>query len=187
MRTRLAALLVVPPLVAAVFGTLCALGYLLVLAFGLPPRLGLPTWLRLAGVIVLGAGFGLFGWLRAYRGPVDLLVSTYLTFAKAVQGMSPSEPAGRTESLVIVGPHRCVRHPLYAAIIVLVAGWWLVLDYTFLLFAAGLLALWFNFVVAPFEERELHALFGPEYRAYAGRTPRLLPSLRGGRSGSTSR
>jgi len=182
VRTRIAALIVVPPLVAAVFGTLCALGYLLALAFGLPPRLNLPTWIRVVGGVVLVSGISLFGWLLAYRGPVDLLVSTYLTFAKAVRGVNPSEPAGRTEPLVIAGPHRWVRHPLYAAVVVLVAGWWLVLDYTFLLFSAGLLALWFDLVVAPFEERELRALFGPEFEAYSRRTPRLIPSLRRRRS-----
>lgn len=178
MQTRLAALIVVPPLVAAVFGTLCALGYLLARAFGLPPRLDPPTWLRFAGGIILIAGFSLFGWLLAHRGPIDLLVSTYLTFAKAVRGVSPSEPSGRTEPLVVAGPHRWVRHPLYAAIVIMVAGWWLVLDVTFLLFSAGLLALWFNFVVTPFEERELRALFGARYEAYARHTPRLIPSLR---------
>jgi protein-S-isoprenylcysteine O-methyltransferase Ste14 len=79
---------------------------------------------------------------------------------------------------VIAGPHRWVRHPYFAAVVVLVAGWWLVLDYTFLLFAAGLLVVWFNFVVIPFEERELRALFGSPYETYARCTPRMSPALR---------
>jgi len=44
-----------------------------------------------------------------------------------------------------------------------------------LLFSALLLLLWFNFVVAPYEEKELVALFGEQYRQYAERTPKIIP------------
>ena len=79
---------------------------------------------------------------------------------------------------MVVGPYRYIRHPQYAAVIVMIAGWWLVLDYTFILFTVGIVALWFGLVVAPFEERELRALFGEEYASYARRTPRFIPFSR---------
>ena len=61
---------------------------------------------------------------------------------------------------------------------VIVVGWWLLLDRTLVLFMAFLFFLWFNFVVIRFEERELRALFGEQYEAYAKAVPRFIPSLR---------
>ena len=42
---------------------------------------------------------------------------------------------------------------MYFAVVVMVLGWWLVLNYMFILLLAGLLALWFNLVVD--EDRDL--------------------------------
>ena len=61
---------------------------------------------------------------------------------------------------------------------VLLLGWWLVLDYTFLLFTALLFFLWFNIVVIRFEEKELKALYREEYETYAKSVPRFFPSLK---------
>jgi len=177
-RTRRAALLVVPPIVALLLTALCVLGYLLCGAMGIPLRLRLPLPFRVLGLLVLAVGFGVYIWLWRYRSPADILVSTYVSWTKILRGVPREKPAERSEPLVVTGPHRHVRHPLYAAAMLLVAGWWLLLDYTVLLVLAASMFLWFNFVVAPFEERELAALFGREYEAYAKRTPRFVPSLR---------
>jgi protein-S-isoprenylcysteine O-methyltransferase Ste14 len=67
---------------------------------------------------------------------------------------------------------------MYFAVVVMVLGWWLVLDYTFVLILAVLLALWFNLVVIRFEEQELRAIFGQQYEAYAKSVPRFIPSFR---------
>ena len=40
------------------------------------------------------------------------------------------------------------------------------------------LALWFPLVLAPLEERELRALFGPAYDEYVRKTERFLPVAR---------
>jgi protein-S-isoprenylcysteine O-methyltransferase Ste14 len=67
---------------------------------------------------------------------------------------------------------------LYFAVVIILLGWWLVLDYTFLLFMATFFFLWFNLVVIRFEERELKALYPEEYETYANTVPRFFPSLR---------
>ena len=82
---------------------------------------------------------------------------------------------GRTESLVVQGPYKHVRHPLYLGVVSLIAGWSLLLDYTFLLLSAIFMFLWFNFVVAPFEERELKAMFGEDYEQYSKEVPKMIP------------
>jgi protein-S-isoprenylcysteine O-methyltransferase Ste14 len=58
---------------------------------------------------------------------------------------------------------------------VLLLGWWLLLDYSFLLISDLLLLPWFNFVVASFEEKELRAIFGADYEEYAKRVPKIIP------------
>jgi protein-S-isoprenylcysteine O-methyltransferase Ste14 len=99
-----------------------------------------------------------------------------VTFSKfARKGQSLKERSRRTEPLVVKGPYKYVRHPLYSDVVLLILGWWLLLDHSFLLISALLLLLWFNFVVAPFEERELRAIFGDDYEKYAERVPEIIP------------
>ena len=142
---------------------------------GLPQTLGFPIYVRVIGLLVVLCGLLWFGWLTKYRPPVDILNSTYVTFSKILAGTRLEEKSGRTESLVVKGPYRYVRHPLYSAILLLAAGLWLLFDYTPLLLTTLLLLLWFNFVVAPFEERELRAMFGEAYSEYARNVPRFIP------------
>lgn len=177
-RTRLTALITVPLLVTVLLTAFCGLGYLIVSVLGISHRLGFPFVLRLGGLIFMGAAFTIFIWLFRHRRPMDILVSTYVEITKNFQRASPQDQPKRSEPLVVTGPQRYVRHPLYSAAILLVVGWWLFLDYTFLLFLAVFLLLWFNFVVAPFEEKELKSLFGAEYESYIKETPRFLPSFR---------
>ena len=81
----------------------------------------------------------------------------------------------RTEILVIKGPYKHVRHPLYLAVVTLIFGLWIILDYSFLLFSAIFLLLWFNFVVIPFEEKELQAMFREQYEQYSNEVPKIIP------------
>jgi protein-S-isoprenylcysteine O-methyltransferase Ste14 len=67
---------------------------------------------------------------------------------------------------------------MYFAVVVLIAGWWLVLDYTLILLTALCFFLWFNLVVIRFEEAELTALYGDQYAAYVKAVPRSFPSFR---------
>ncbi|MEM2023204.1 MAG: hypothetical protein QXU87_10510 [Candidatus Caldarchaeum sp.] len=54
-------------------------------------------------------------------------------------------------------------------------GCWLLLDYSFLAVWAVLLLLWFNFVIAPFQEAELKAIFGEQYKHYSNKVPKMIP------------
>ena len=67
---------------------------------------------------------------------------------------------------------------MYFAVVVLLLGWWLLVDYTFLLFMTFFFFLWFNLVVIRFEEQELKVLYPEEYAAYAKAVPRFFPCLR---------
>ncbi|MCP8320916.1 MAG: isoprenylcysteine carboxylmethyltransferase family protein [archaeon] len=173
IKTR--ALLLVPLIVLVLMIVFFALGYLLTIVLGLPFSLGFNLPIRLFGLLLLAFVFFFFCWFFKYRKPVDVLISTYVTFSKVKKRTNLQKLSGRTEPLVIQGPYRYVRHPLYLGVVLLVLGWWLLLDYSFLLFSAIILLFWFNFVVANFEEKELRAIFGEQYNQYSKEVPKMIP------------
>jgi len=173
--TKVRALIFVPLIVFATVSFFFALSYLITVIFGIPYSLAFPVSARLFGLLLVGLGLAFLGWLFRTRNPTDVVVSTYVTFVKAVRRIPLGKQSGRTEPLIIMGPYRYVRHPLYFSVFLLLLGWWVLLDYTFLLFAAVLLLLWFKFVVIPFEEKELLAIFGDQYENYAKEVASVVP------------
>jgi len=171
-------MVVVSLMVGTVFSVFAFLIIFLMKALGLPLRPDLPILLRAAGLLLLTLGFSCLAWLFRYRSILETIKSTYISLRKTFLGIPPREISGRAEQLIILGPHRHVRHPMYFSIVVLLFGWGLLLNYTLLLLLAVLTFLWFNLVVIPFEERELRALFGAEYEAYAKSVPGFFPSLK---------
>jgi protein-S-isoprenylcysteine O-methyltransferase Ste14 len=175
MLLKIKAVILVPLFVSAVVATFFTLGYYITAIFRIPFSLALPFPVRLFGLLLIALGLISLSWLFTYRKPIDILVSTYVTALKAVRRTRLEGKADRTEPLVIVGPYKHVRHPLYFSVIVLLLGWYLLLDLTFLLFSTVLLLLYFNYAVAPFEEAELKAIFGEQYKRYTEEVPRLIP------------
>ncbi len=142
---------------------------------GLPWDLGLPVPVRALGLAPVVAGAAMLGWLFRYRRYRDILVSTHATFLKIIRSAPLQERLDRTEPLVVVGPYRVVRHPMYSGIGMVALGIGVVTDHPWALIGAAILCLWFAFGIARFEERELRALFGPAYEEYMRVTPRIVP------------
>lgn len=156
--------------------TLTALASVVVGVLGTPPRLGLPPLVTVVGGgAILVAGVGLALWLVRYRSPFAMVVSTYFTFVKMFARAPVSSLGGRTEQLVVSGPQRYVRHPLYLGATALFLGWAIFMDSTSSLLGAGFVVLWFRFVQIPFEEKELRAIFGDQYSRYCEKVPMLVP------------
>ena len=124
---------------------------------------------------MLVAGLALPGWLFMYRSPVDMIVSTSITFAKLFGRMPLAERSDRTEKLVITGPQKYVRNPLYLGVMLIVFGWALMNGQTYLLVSGIAISFWFWLVQIPFEERELQVLFGDQYARYAEKVLILIP------------
>jgi protein-S-isoprenylcysteine O-methyltransferase Ste14 len=85
---------------------------------------------------------------------------------------------GPQPAFVLAGPYVRMRNPLYAGLVVALAGASLAggsaaLGLITLVAAAGL-HLW----VVRVEERRLHTRFGEAYAEYVRRVPRWLPTLR---------
>lgn len=156
--------LVVRVLIAASLGT--ALVYIVAPHSASWSSVDLPAWLRWSAV--------------AASAPVLVLVFWIL----GALGRNFSTSLVASETLVTDGPYRLVRHPLYAAFLLL----WIVLallSANWFVGAAGIAGFAIVLVVrTPKEERLLLGLFGDEYRVYMQRTGRIVPRLR--RSGTRS-
>jgi protein-S-isoprenylcysteine O-methyltransferase Ste14 len=161
--------------------------YLLVALLGLPVSLSLPLDVRLVGGVILVVGLAIAGWVFSYRSPSTVIVSTYITFTKMFRRTPVAERVGRTEPLVVGGPQKYVRNPLYFGVLVIVFGWALSTAYTYVFVMMLAMLLWFCFVIIPIEEKELKALFGEQWEEYSKKTPMLVPFAkwkRGPTSGS---
>jgi protein-S-isoprenylcysteine O-methyltransferase Ste14 len=163
------------PIIVIVVSILFGISYLISTLLGFPFSLGLPIAVRAVGGVMVVAGLLLMGWVFRRRSPAKVIVSTYITFTKLFGRAPVAERAGRTEPLVVDGPQKYVRNPLYFGVIVMVLGWGLLTGYSFVLVATVVLLLWFGLFLIPFEERELQALFGEEWTKYSEQTPMLIP------------
>jgi protein-S-isoprenylcysteine O-methyltransferase Ste14 len=128
----------------------------------------LPVWLRWMGVGVLLVACGLLVW----------------TFRTLGRNLTDTVVTRRTHTLVLHGPYRWIRHPLYDSAALFMAAVSLTAANWFLLLAGGL-AVVLLVVRTRTEEANLLARFGDSYRTYMERTGRFLPRP-GGRVGAPS-
>jgi protein-S-isoprenylcysteine O-methyltransferase Ste14 len=161
--------------ILTVLSILFGLSYLISSLLNLPFSLNLAIIFRGLGVGIIVIALVVISWLFKFRRPADMIVSTYATFSKLLMRAPITESVGRTEPLILKGPQKYVRHPLYFGIIVLVLGWALFTATTYFFITTLLLMIWFRFVLIPFEEKELRALFGDQYKRYMKNTPMLIP------------
>ena len=152
-----------------------ALSSFVVSLLGLPSMLAFPQGIRIAGGGLVVAGVAVGVWVFRCRSPMVIIVSTYITFKKLFTGVPMAEGSGRTEPLVVEGPQRYTRNPLYFGVVVVVFGYSIASGTTYALVGVLALLLWFCLVLIPFEERELRALFGASYIEYAEEVPMLVP------------
>ena len=169
------AFVVAVPVIIVVVLSLFAASFLISTLLVLPYSLGLPAAVRFVGGAIVVAGLALIAWVFKHRNPVTVMVSTYITFTKMFRRIPVTEKAGRDEPLIVSGPQKYVRNPLYFGVIVMVLGWALLTAYSFIFVATVAILLWFGLALIPFEERELRALFGEEWKSYAEGTPMLIP------------
>jgi len=96
----------------------------------------------------------------------------------AVQGRGTPAPIAPPERLVVTGPYRRVRNPMYVAVTAMVLGQ-AALFASLPLLVYGLV-LWagFHAFVLAYEEPTLRRLFPQDYAAFFAAVPRWIPRLR---------
>lgn len=137
--------------------------------------LGVGAWLQSALQLPLPAPTPL-AWIELAGGVIACLglalaVSCFILFARRRTTIMPS---GHPSRLVLDGPYRFTRNPMYLALVLSYVGLCLQLG---LLWAVALLPLpWLalQLYVIPFEEARLRNEFGRQYSAYCARVRRWL-------------
>ncbi len=150
-----------------VSGLLGLIGMLATLVWAIFPvllewaALEFPTWLRWFGLIVAGSGFVLLQWAQYALG----------------KNWSDTPRMIKEQVLIVDGPYRWIRHPIYTAFL-------LILGSTLLISANWLIgAAWIGMTLLEiasrmqFEESLMLEYFGDRYQTYMKRTGRLLPRL----------
>jgi protein-S-isoprenylcysteine O-methyltransferase Ste14 len=171
----LKAVAVAVPTIALILGGILAVAYFVSELLRFPSSLVLPPLVRVFGAALVAAGVAVAGWLFRYRSPAAMIVSTYVTFAKLAGQIPLVESSGRAEPLIVAGPQKYTRNPLYFGVVLITFGWGLLGGETYVLVGSVLLLAWFRLILIPFEERELLALFGEQYEEYLGEVPAMVP------------
>ncbi len=134
----------------------------LVLTRGRSPALGVAS---LVSLVLIAIALGIYLW-------------SVWNFAS--RGRATPLPLDAPQRLIIQGPYRYTRNPMYLAIIAALLGWILLYQTTVLLIYTLAVAALFSLFVIGYEEPHLQRKFGAEYDAYKARVPRWLlrlPSL----------
>jgi protein-S-isoprenylcysteine O-methyltransferase Ste14 len=90
-------------------------------------------------------------------------------------GRGTPAPIDPPRHLVIRGPYRFVRNPMYLGVLLVVLGWALFFSSRDLLIYAAIVAAAFHFFVLVIEEPILRRKFGSSYAAYTANVRRWLP------------
>jgi protein-S-isoprenylcysteine O-methyltransferase Ste14 len=124
------------------------------------------TWMQFAGAAICAAGAFIALWC----------VGTFIFVGRGTP--APFDPPRR---LVLHGPYRFVRNPMYIGAALALGGAALFYkSIPLLLYGCGLLAL-SHMIVVFYEEPALRKAFGTEYDAYRHNVRRWLPGLKAAR------
>lgn len=117
---------------------------------------------QIAGIVVGAVGVG-------------LMFSCVFTFIRLGRG-TPA-PFDAPRRLVIRGPYRVVRNPMYIGAATVLAGVAIFFESPEIVIYAALFLLFFHLFVVFYEEPRLRRRFGPDYVAYCHRVGRWWPAV----------
>jgi protein-S-isoprenylcysteine O-methyltransferase Ste14 len=106
---------------------------------------------------------------------VVVLLDAFVRFARADGTPAPLVP---TVHLVVVGPYRYVRNPMYLAVLAIILGQALLFGSGGTLLYAGIVLLAVVVFVRSYEEPTLELDYGDEYREYRRNVRGWIPRVR---------
>lgn len=143
-----------PPLWALVFMTVSLVMQTLTQA----PCLIDPVWALACGIWLIGDGLILTVWAASL-------------FKK---NGTPIVPTDIPEALVIEGPYRFTRNPMYLGIFLVLLGLCVAVGTWPMLFSPVAFLILMRAVFIPYEERKMERLFGPAYVQYREKVPLII-------------
>lgn len=126
-----------------------------------PDGVAWPVPVRVAGALLVAAG---------------VVTLTWTVRALAVDGGGTGSPALPTRALVVCGPYRWVRHPMYLGAALAIGGQGLLLSRWVLLAGAALYVAAVSWLIARREEPGLRARYGDAYARYRAAVPGWVPA-----------
>lgn len=124
-------------------------------------NMDLPDLVRWIGITGFGSGLVLFRWVHRTLG----------------KNWSPILEIRRNHKLIVNGPYKCIRHPMYTQIWIWVICQWLILS-NWIVGIVGILT-WTTLYVIRISEEEKMMIeeFGQEYEDYIKKTKRIIPGV----------
>lgn len=136
----------------------------------------MPYWMLPLGTRPEVRGAGVAGWFLIAAGITLYFACAFWGFA--VRGKGTPLPLDPPKNLVVEGPYRIVRNPMYWGVGSIVLGEATIFHSVSLAELAAVFAVGVIAFVLLFEEPELRRKFGSEYEEYCRRVPRWLPRFR---------
>ena len=136
----------------------------------------MPYWLLPRPVRADVRGAGAAGWPLIAAGIALYFACAFWGFA--VGGRGTPLPLDPPKKLVVVGPYRNVRNPMYWSVAFVMLGEAAVFHSVALLQLVAAFAVGVILFVLFVEEPGLKAKFGGEYEQYCRKVPRWLPRIR---------
>src|SRR4051794_21323510 len=106
---------------------------------------------------------------------VSVLLDAFVRFARADGTPAPPLP---TAHLVVVGPYRYVRNPMYLAVLSIILGQAVLFGSVAAVIYAGIVLVAVASFVRGYEEPTLELEYGEEYRAFRRNVRGWIPRLR---------
>lgn len=122
-----------------------------------------PWPVRGVGAIFIGCG-------------LIVLIDAFRRFA--IEGFGTPAPIAPTRTLIVSGWYRCVRNPMYVAVLAVIIGQALLFGNRDLALYGAAVWLLFHAFVVQYEEPRLKRTFGDSYLEFQRRVPRWIPLLR---------
>jgi protein-S-isoprenylcysteine O-methyltransferase Ste14 len=104
-----------------------------------------------------------------------VLLDAFVRFARADGTPAPPAP---TAHLVVLGPYRHVRNPMYLAVLAIILGQAILFGSWGALVYAGIVLLAVVLFVLGYEQPTLELEYGDEYREYRRNVPAWVPRVR---------
>jgi protein-S-isoprenylcysteine O-methyltransferase Ste14 len=136
----------------------------------------MPYWLLPRPLHAGVRGAGAAGWLLVAAGVALYFACAFWGFA--VRGHGTPLPLDPPKKLVVAGPYRIVRNPMYWSVAFVILGEAAVFHSVALVDLAVVFHVAVNLFVLFIEEPGLRAKFGAEYEEYCRQVPRWLPRIR---------
>jgi protein-S-isoprenylcysteine O-methyltransferase Ste14 len=121
-------------------------------------------------------GTAIVGWLLVLAGVALYLACAFWGFA--LRGRGTPAPIDPPKRLVVEGPYRIIRNPMYWSVATVMAGEALAFRSRALAEIGGALFICAVLFVMVYEEPILREKFGAEYEAYCRRVPGWIPRFR---------